>query len=155
MPGCIVSPGGGSVVNRDLVAAKLADLSDRVARVRLHCPRDAAALGSNRDALDLVSFNLMLAVQSCADIASHLIADEGWPAAQSLADGFQRLADKGIISANSAAALSRAVGLRNVVAHGHSGVDAALVHAAATQGITDLDAFAREVAGWLGARPPA
>jgi uncharacterized protein YutE (UPF0331/DUF86 family) len=97
----------------------------------------------------------MLAVQTCADVASHLIADEGWPAAQSLADGFQRLAEKGIISAESGVALSRAVGLRNVVAHGYSGVDAALVHAAATQGVGDLDTFAREVADWLGRRPQA
>jgi uncharacterized protein YutE (UPF0331/DUF86 family) len=141
------------VVNRDLVAAKLADLSDRISRVRLHCPKEPAALASSRDALDLVSFNLMLAVQSCADIASHLIADEGWPAAQTLADGFQRLAEKSVISASTAAALSRAVGLRNVVARGY--VDAILVHSAATTGVTDLDRFAREVAGWLdGQEPP-
>jgi uncharacterized protein YutE (UPF0331/DUF86 family) len=143
------------MVNRDLVAAKLADLSDRVSRVRLHCPREPAELAANRDALDLVSFNLMLAVQTCADIASHLIADEGWPAAQSLADGFQRLAEKGVISSTSAGVLSRAVGLRNVVAHGYAGVEATLVHAAATQGAIDLDTFAREVAGWLQGRSPA
>jgi uncharacterized protein YutE (UPF0331/DUF86 family) len=75
------------MVNRDRVATKLADLSDRVSRVKSHCPTNPADLVSNRDALDLVSFNLMLAVQACADIASHLIADEGWPAAQSLAEG--------------------------------------------------------------------
>ncbi len=153
MPGSSASPSEESVVNRGLVATKLADLSDRISRVRLHCPSDAAELASSRDALDLVSFNLMLAVQSCADIASHLIADEGWPAAQSLADGFQRLAEKGVISTPTASALSRAVGLRNVVAHGYAGVDATLVHAAATQGVTDLDTFAREVARWLATRP--
>jgi uncharacterized protein YutE (UPF0331/DUF86 family) len=117
------------MVNRGRVAAKLADLSDRVSRVKKHCPTYAAELLSNRDALDLVSFNLMLAVQASADIASHLIADEGWPAAQSLAEG-----------------------LRNVVAHGYSGVDANLVHAAATQGVAELDLFAREVVGWLTTR---
>jgi uncharacterized protein YutE (UPF0331/DUF86 family) len=140
------------MVNRDRVAAKLADLSDRISRVKVHCPTDAAELSSNRDALDLVSFNLMLAVQASADIASHLIADEGWPAAQSLAEGFQRLHERGVVSAPSARALSRAVGLRNVVAHGYSGIDANLVHAAATQGIAELDTFAREVAGWLTTR---
>ena len=86
------------MVNRDRVAAKLADLSDRISRVKLHCPTGAAELLSNRDALDLVSFNLMLAVQASADIASHFIADEGWPAAQSLAEGFQRLHERGVIS---------------------------------------------------------
>ena len=141
------------MVNRDRVAAKLAELSDRVARAKLHCPPSAAELTSNRDALDLVSFNLMLAVQACADIASHLIADEGWPAAQSLGEGFQRLSDRGVISPESATSLSRAVGLRNVVAHGYSGIDATLVHTAATQGVTDLDKFARELAQWLASRP--
>jgi uncharacterized protein YutE (UPF0331/DUF86 family) len=34
-------------------------------------------LASDRDALDLVAFNLMLAVQAACDPASHLIADEG------------------------------------------------------------------------------
>ena len=48
-------------------------------------------------------------------------------------------------------ALARAAGLRNVVAHGYAGIDAELFHASATRGIADLDAFAREVASWIGA----
>lgn len=143
------------MVNRDRVAAKVSELSDRVSRVRQHCPADPATLATNRDALDLVSFNLMLAVQACADIASHLIADEGWPAAQTLAEGFQRLHEKGVISASTATSLSRAVGLRNNVAYGYAGIDAKIVHTAAARGISDLDIFAREIVSWLNARPTA
>lgn len=135
-------------MNRDLVAAKLAELSARVARVRQTCPATAAALASDPDALDLVSFNLMLAVQICADIASHLIADEGWPVAKSLADGFNRLAERGVITPAIAESLCKAVGLRNVVAHGYSGVNPEMVHVAANDGIADLDAFARAVGRW-------
>lgn len=87
----------------------------------------------------------MLAVQICADIASHLIADEGWPVAKSLADGFNRLAERGVLQPKTAEALCKAVDLRNVVAHGYAGVDPQLVFAAATRGVTDLEAFAREV----------
>ncbi len=140
------------MVNADLVAAKLADLQDRVDRVRAHRQRDASALRSDRDALDLVSFNLMLAVQTCADIASHLIADEGWPAAKNLAQSFARLRDNGVLDAPTADALSRAVGLRNVVAHGYAGVDASMVHEASTRGLEDLDRFARQVAAWVASR---
>ncbi len=49
---------------------------------------------------------------------------------------------------------SRAVGLRNVVVHGYAGSDPAMVFAAATRGLGDLEAFATEVAQWL-ARPRA
>jgi uncharacterized protein YutE (UPF0331/DUF86 family) len=137
------------VVNRDLVAAKLVELDDRLARVRRHCPEAVTDLRADRDALDLVSFNLMLAVQTCSDIASHLIADEGWPAAPNLAGAFNSLRDRGVISSPTAGALCKAVGLRNVVAHGYAGINPAMVHAAATRGVLDLEAFAREIAAWI------
>jgi uncharacterized protein YutE (UPF0331/DUF86 family) len=142
------------MVDRDLIAAKLAELADRVARVRSRCPRTVEELSDDRDALDVVSFNLMLAVQSCADIASHIIADEGWPPASNLAGGFNRLRDEHVLSSATAASLCKAVGLRNVVAHGYAGVNPAMVHAAAIVGVGDLDDFAREIATWLATQPP-
>lgn len=139
------------MVNKNLIAAKLTELSERVARVRLHCPATADGLRADRDALDLVSFNLMLAVQSCLDLASHLIADEGWATPRTLAEAFTRLQEHGVITTPTATALARAAGLRNVVAHGYAGVDPTMVHAGATQGLTDLDGFARELASWVAA----
>ncbi|MEO7329943.1 MAG: DUF86 domain-containing protein [Minicystis sp.] len=140
------------MVDRQLAAAKMAELADRIERVRRHCPPSAEELAHDRDALDLVSFNLMLAVQSCSDIAAHLITDEGWTAAATLAAGFNRLRDEGVISAASATALGRAVGLRNVVAHGYSAINPRMVHAAAVAGAGDLERFAQEVAQWIASR---
>jgi uncharacterized protein YutE (UPF0331/DUF86 family) len=136
------------MVDPDLVAAKLEALAQRVERVRAHRAADAAELARNADALDLVSFNLMLSVQICADIASHLIADEGWPMAPTVGGSFSRLHEHGVLSAETAEQLKKAVGLRNVVAHGYAAIDPALVHAAATDGVHDLEAFARDVARW-------
>ena len=141
------------MVDRHLAAAKLAELADRIERVQRPCSPTVDALRANRDALDLVSFNLMLAVQSCADLAGHLIADEGWPAAVNLASGFNRLRDEGVISAAAAASLCKAVGLRNVVAHGYAGINPAMVHSAAVSGVGDLEAFAQQVAQWISAQP--
>lgn len=140
------------MVNADLMAAKLADLRDRLDRVRAHRRTDAAALNADRDALDLVSFNLMLAVQICADIASHLIADESWPVAKNLAQSFLRLRDQGVIQPTTTDALVRAVGLRNVVAHGYGAIDASMVHEASTRGLEDLERFAQQVASWTRSR---
>jgi len=137
------------MVNRDVVAAKLADLAFRVGRARRHAKASSAELAADPDALDLVAFNLMLAVQICADIASHVIADSGWPSARTLAEGFASLGDHGVLTSTTAEALGRAAGLRNVVAHGYAAVDVSLVHAAATSGLRDLDSFARELADWL------
>ena len=86
------------MVDRDLVAGKLGELADHLARVRARRRPTADELARDRDALDLVAFNLMLAVQTCADIASHVIADEGWAAATSLGAAFERLRDQGVSS---------------------------------------------------------
>lgn len=154
MPGSAELPNTGSaVVDRDLLAAKLAELHDRIQRVKANVPESAAALRANRNALDLVSFNLMLAVQVCADLASHLIADEGWPAATSLAEGFARLEQFGVVDRETALALQRAVGLRNVVAYGYAGIDVERCFDAAQHGLGDLESFARQVSAWAQAQP--
>jgi uncharacterized protein YutE (UPF0331/DUF86 family) len=137
------------MVERHVVVRKLAQMADRAARARARCPATVEALAADADALDLVAFNPMLAVQACADVASHIVSDEGWTPAGSLGAAFERLAAHGVISGGSAKALRRAVGLRNVVAHGYAGIDVAAVHGAARVGVADLDTFAREVTAWL------
>ena len=146
-----VAARGSTMVNRNIVAAKLTDLAARVARVRAHRKASSAELTADADAFDLVAFNLMLSVQICADIASHIIADEGWPSARTLAEAFDQLHKHAVLAQPTSEALARAAGLRNVVAHGYAGSDVGLVHAAATQGVADLEAFAREVARYIAA----
>jgi uncharacterized protein YutE (UPF0331/DUF86 family) len=141
------------MVRESIIAAKLAELAERAAKVRQRCPTRLGDLELDGDAQDLVAFNLMLCVQSCLDIASHVIADEGWPPAASLAEAFTRLAERGVIASATADAMGRASGLRNVVAHGYAGIELGMLHRAATTGLGDLDAFAREVSAWLSARP--
>lgn len=137
------------MVNRDLLAAKLAELSVRVERVRKKVPSSSDALASDQDALDIVAFNLMQCVQICSDLSSHLIADEGWPLARTLGEGFSRLAEYGVISSGSAEAMRRACGLRNIVAHGYAGIDVPACYLAATAGIGDIERFAMEVSQWV------
>lgn len=141
------------MVQLEIVQRKLAELDSRVARVRQHRRATADDLASDRDALDLVAFNLMLSVQAACDLATHLIADEGWTAPATAAGSFECLAEHHVITTKTAIALRRAVGFRNVVAHGYAGIDVAATHAASTFGLDDLDRFAREVAAWLMNRP--
>lgn len=43
------------MVDENVIAAKLAELADRIARVRRHAPPSAEALADDPDAFDLVS----------------------------------------------------------------------------------------------------
>jgi uncharacterized protein YutE (UPF0331/DUF86 family) len=140
------------MVDGDVVTAKLAELTRRLSRIRDHRPATSSDFAADSDALDLVSFNLMLAVQTSLDLASHIIADEGWEPATTLAGSFRRMNEHGVISKEVAAALGRAAGLRNLVAHGYAEVDLDLLYVAATDGLLDLERFSSEVSDWVRAR---
>jgi uncharacterized protein YutE (UPF0331/DUF86 family) len=66
-----------------------------------------------------------------------------------LAESFARLQERGVLSRDTAEALAKAAGLRNVVARAYASVDVAIVHAAATTGVHDIDRLACEVSEWL------
>ncbi|MFZ5470293.1 MAG: type VII toxin-antitoxin system HepT family RNase toxin [Myxococcota bacterium] len=140
------------MVDINVLTEKLKALERHLERVRLRAKPTAKELAADEDSLDLVSFHLMLAVQTCLDIANHLIADHGWHPPAKLAESFERLGEHGILSTSTVALMARAGGLRNVVAHAYGKVDVEKVHAAATSGLKDLERFAQEIATWLAAR---
>jgi uncharacterized protein YutE (UPF0331/DUF86 family) len=137
------------MVDANVFSEKLKQLSRRLAKVGAHCPADPADLAAGSDALDLVAFNLLLAIQTCLDLATHLIADEGWPPAAKAREAFERLEEQGVISRETARALGQAVGMRNVVAHGYDAIDPAQLHAAASRELPDLERFAAELSAWV------
>jgi len=139
------------MVDANVLAEKLKLLSRRVEKVRVHCPADPRDLKPESDALDIVSFNLLLAVQTSVDLANHLISDESWAPAATAREAFERLEEHGVISRETARSLREAVGLRNIVAHVYDAVDPAQIHAAASTGLSDLERFAAELSAWLAA----
>ena len=52
------------MVDPDVVSAKLAEVAERIGQLRRHRPETAEELVADHDTRDLVSFNLMLAVQA-------------------------------------------------------------------------------------------
>lgn len=67
-------------------------------------------------------------------------------------EAFARLAEHAVIPQQLAAALKLAVSFRNIIVHGYVGVDLRPLHRAASEGVDDLDAFARAVTQWASSR---
>lgn len=137
------------MVDANVVAEKLKHLSFRLEKIRARCPADPEGFAADGDLLDLLAFNLQIAVQTCLDLATHLISDAGWAPAATSREAFERLEAHGVISRQTVQALRQAVSLRNFVAHDYAGVDPARIHAAAKTGLSDLERFAGEVSAWV------
>ena len=104
------------MVQIELVRDKIRRLRETVAALRSALPAEAGSL-TGRDARDLVSFRVYLGVQEAIDVASHVIADEGWGPAPSLRDHFTILAARGVLEHELAETLAASVKIRNLIGH--------------------------------------
>jgi uncharacterized protein YutE (UPF0331/DUF86 family) len=128
-----------------LIEQKLESLRRSIHRVKEKCPATAAELASDYDAQDILSLNLARAVQMCVDIGAHLVSDSEFPPPGTMGKTFDILCEAGMISADLAGRMKKAVGFRNIAVHNYESINWAIVFAIATAHIRDFEEFAQTV----------
>lgn len=141
------------VVDRTLLAAKIATVRDAMARVRAVLPGSIDAFLADRTAREVVTLNLFVAIQSCLDLAAHWLADAGWEMPRTYADVFAALAQHAVIPRELATRLAAAAAFRNLVAHQYGALDGRRVYALAASDLGDLDAFCATLADRMRGLP--
>lgn len=137
----------------ELVARKLAALIEYTRRARTRRPASPELLAADTERQDALGMALLVAVQEAIDIAFHIVTDERWGTPRSYAEGFELLAKGGVIGPELAAAMTRASGLRNRLAHGYASVDLPRLWAELPAGLDALDEYARAVAAYSSREP--
>jgi len=132
-------------MDREMIEQKLESLRRSVARVEERCPDSLDALRKDYDAQDIVTLNLSRAVQMCVDIGAHLLAESNQPSPGTMGSTFEMLSEAGIISADLAAKMKKAVGFRNLAVHNYEAINWAIVFAIATTHLQDFMDFARAI----------
>jgi len=136
------------MVEGDVVLAKVAAIDRcmmRIAEVR--ADRSARSI---LDAQDIIILNLTRATQAAIDLASHVVATEGYGLPDTVAGSFSLLEMKGIINSELAGRLRKMVGFRNIAVHDYQTIDPRIVEAIAAGPVEDLRAFAAAVVGQFG-----
>jgi uncharacterized protein YutE (UPF0331/DUF86 family) len=134
------------MVDKAILAAKLAAIRDAVARVRQVLPASAEAFKLDRTVREVVTLNVFIALQEAIALAAHWVADRGWSVPQSYADVFTVLGDRGVIDRELAQRLRAAAGLRNLIAHQYGVLNVDRVFAIASNELDDLLAFCQQLA---------
>jgi uncharacterized protein YutE (UPF0331/DUF86 family) len=126
------------MVDRAVLADKIASVRDAVARIREVLPRDPEVFLRDRTLREVAILNLFVALQECLSLAAHWLADAGLDVPQSYAQVFERLGERGVVAPDLAARLAAASGLRNLVAHRYGVLDWRRIHEIATTRLDDL-----------------
>ena len=134
------------MVDRSVLAAKIASVRDAVARIREVLPTSREAFLKDRTAREVVLLNLFVALQESLALATHWLADEGLGVPDSYAQVLLRLAEKGVVEPDLAGRLAAASGLRNLIAHRYGVLDWERIHEIASTRLDDLPAFCEALA---------
>ncbi|MGH3919698.1 MAG: type VII toxin-antitoxin system HepT family RNase toxin [Pseudonocardiaceae bacterium] len=95
-----------------------------------------------------VKYTFVTAIEAGVDVAQHVCASKGWGPPRDNGDVIRLLGAHGVLSADLADRLRRAVGFRKVLVHDYVEVDDDIVLDRLAN-LTDLDDFDATVATWV------
>jgi uncharacterized protein YutE (UPF0331/DUF86 family) len=135
------------VVDEVRILRLLRSISDDLAVLRAEASADPTRRG---DPLWLrgVKYTFVTAIEAGVDVAQHVCASEGWDPPRDNGDAIRLLGVHGVLSADLADRLRRAVGFRNVLVHDYVEVDDGIV-LDRLGNLADLDDFVAAVAAWV------
>jgi uncharacterized protein YutE (UPF0331/DUF86 family) len=129
------------MVDRDLIIAKAASVRVHLDRIAARAGADLQVFMSDLDRQDVVSFNLLLSVENCIDIAAHIISENGWGVPGSASEMFYLLEDRGLLDPELTERMIKAVGLRNLIVHEYGKIDLNLLFATVRNNLNDLNSY--------------
>ena len=98
----------------------------------------------------IVERTLQMMIETCVDIANHIVSDRGMRSPTSYADTFQVLKENSIVDDSLYDALVKMAKFRNIVVHQYEGVDAGIVLTILKSHLSDLERFRDVVLATIG-----
>jgi uncharacterized protein YutE (UPF0331/DUF86 family) len=138
------------VVDEDRVLRLLRSIADDTSVLR----QEATASEERRqDQIWLrgVKYTFVTAIEACVDVAQHICATEGWGPPTDNGDAVRLLGERGVLTAELAVSMRKAVGFRNVLVHDYIEVDDLIV-VGRLKSLGDFEEFVRQVAAYVTGR---
>ena len=139
-------------VDRDRVEAYLSTLDEVVGNLRRLGERfdSFEAFQADVDTRELCVHYLRIALESVPDICRHFLAVKGVSLAELDTTNLIELAgEKGLLEPSFAHKIRGMAGMRNAIGHVYWRLDYEAIYRAVTEGLRDLDEFARRVRDYL------
>lgn len=129
----------------ELLLRKLLACRERIAKLRVALPADPESVANDERLEAYLSFQLFLLIQDSVDLAAHLVADRGLAVPGSQRESFEALTKAGVISPESARAMSGMASLRNRIAHSYGDLDIVRMVRELPQGLQIVSQYVEEL----------
>ena len=133
------------MVNPIIILKKVVFIRDHLGRVRAQQDCTLEEFLRDRNRQDVVCFNLMQAIQACADLANHLVSDQGWGIPGSYGETVEILVREKVINEPQGEIYRQMVAFRNRIAHRYAETDFKEVYEIMTKQLSDLNDFVEAI----------
>jgi len=138
------------LVDKDIVLAKAGSVKRHLRRIVEKRNVDLETFKKDIDRQESIFFNLQMAVQSCIDLAAHIISEEGLGVPGSTSEMFYTLEENGYLDADITEKMVKAVSFRNLMVHEYGKIELDQVFEVAQKDIQDLNEYLKAIFLKLG-----
>jgi len=129
------------MVDESLILRKLSELDEYYQQINEFENITVAQYSDDWKIQRIIERTLQMMIETCVDIAGHIIADKGYRTPKSYADTFLVLSQEKILDGKLFKALEKMAKFRNIVVHHYDKVDAEIVIGILKNDLQDFMAF--------------
>lgn len=129
------------MVDKTLILRKLAELEQYMTQVSEYSKLTTKEYENDWKIQRIIDRTLQMMIETCLDVAGHIISDERYRVPESYADTFKVLLENDIIEESLFDALEKMAKFRNIVVHHYDKMDSAIVVTIITRHLGDFDRF--------------
>jgi uncharacterized protein YutE (UPF0331/DUF86 family) len=137
------------MVDRTLILRKLANLDEYRKQLDEYAEISTEDYEENWKTQRIVDRTLQISIETCLDIAGHIISDEELRAPESYGDMFKILADSNILEDSLFNSLAKMTKFRNVIVHQYEKVDPEIVIGILRKNLNDFGLFKGAIVRYL------
>jgi len=115
------------VVDKTLILRKLAELEEYLGQVKEYGSITVGQYSKDWKAQRVVERTLQMMIETCADVAGHIISDKGYRVPVTYADTFRVLYENGILNKDLFETMEKVAKFRNIIVHHYDKVDTEIV----------------------------
>ena len=129
------------MVDKTLILRKLAEIEEYLGQVNEYASMTVDRYSKDWKAQRVVERTLQMMIETCADVAGHIISDKGYRVPSTYADTFRVLYENGILNKDLFETMEKMAKFRNIIVHHYDKVDTEIVVGILRKDLNDFSAY--------------
>lgn len=133
------------MVDKPLILRKLAELDQYLRQVKEYARISVEEYQSSWKTQRIIERTLQMMIETCVDIAGHIISDKAFRTPTSYSDTFKVLHENGVLPTGLFAKMEKMAKFRNIVVHHYDSIDAEIVVGILKRDLDDFMGFQKAI----------